>query len=69
MSVESFRELCNKWKHYHFVSEEDFENKKDYEWTDVNKIQFKRWLENNISWIPTNYYAYWVKEILDAKNK
>ena len=70
MSLESFKELCNKWKFYRFNSLEDFNKWIDYDWINQKKrwIEFNRWIIDEYArWpydimnnaCPTRWSAYW----------
>jgi len=59
MSLESFRDYCNKSKFYFFNSPKDFDKKIDWEGRSVKNICFERGLvdegEDNC---PTRWIAY-----------
>jgi len=73
MSLESFRELCNKWKFYWFSTLENFDKWIDYDWINQKKkwVKFERWVEDMYKerWYdimtnacPTRRMAYWIKK-------
>lgn len=68
MSLEQFRELCNKGDHYWFKSLQDFDKRIDWNWTDVSSLSFTRWVEDTGEYNimsnanPTKRMAYWFKK-------
>lgn len=75
MSLESFRELCNKWKFYWFNTLEDFDKWIDYNWINLKKkwINFTHWVIDEYKEYPydimthacpTRWSAYWITKNL-----
>lgn len=69
MSLENLIELCKKWKFYRFSTLEDFDKRIDYNWNDVSRVRFDKWVvdeyrerEYNImtNACPTRWSAYWI---------
>ncbi len=58
MCESQFRNYCNSFSHYHFITPKDFDKRIDYDGKNVSKIKFERGLELNQSERPTKYYAF-----------